>query len=60
MGGGTTLAAQKGILEMVGCRGANEETPGANAQQLARVVCAAVLSAELSLMYVEKINKTVP
>eukprot|EP01059_Diplonema_ambulator_P002237 TRINITY_DN11887_c1_g1_i1.p1 TRINITY_DN11887_c1_g1~~TRINITY_DN11887_c1_g1_i1.p1 ORF type:complete len:457 (+),score=97.10 TRINITY_DN11887_c1_g1_i1:63-1373(+) len=50
VGGGTTLTPQNGILKLMDCAGPNHETPGANAQQLARIVCAAVLSAELSLM----------
>eukprot|EP01060_Flectonema_neradi_P015550 TRINITY_DN2218_c2_g2_i1.p1 TRINITY_DN2218_c2_g2~~TRINITY_DN2218_c2_g2_i1.p1 ORF type:complete len:429 (+),score=89.09 TRINITY_DN2218_c2_g2_i1:88-1374(+) len=50
IGGGTTLPAQKGILELIGCAGANHDKPGDNALLLARVVCSAVLSAELSLM----------
>eukprot|EP01061_Rhynchopus_euleeides_P004128 TRINITY_DN13445_c0_g1_i1.p2 TRINITY_DN13445_c0_g1~~TRINITY_DN13445_c0_g1_i1.p2 ORF type:complete len:481 (+),score=214.34 TRINITY_DN13445_c0_g1_i1:132-1445(+) len=50
VGGGTTLTPQRGVLEMIGCAGANGEKPGENAQLLARVVGAAVLSAELSLM----------
>jgi hydroxymethylglutaryl-CoA reductase (NADPH) len=50
VGGGTGLAAQHGLLELIGCAGANQAAPGANAQLLARVVAAGVLSAELSLM----------
>ncbi|KAJ2776615.1 3-hydroxy-3-methylglutaryl-coenzyme A (HMG-CoA) reductase isozyme [Coemansia interrupta] len=49
IGGGTTLAPQAACLEMLGCRGPHRETPGANAQRLARVVCAAVMAGELSL-----------
>ena len=50
IGGGTGLAAQKGLLSLVGCAGSNQGAPGANSQLLARVVAAGVLSAELSLM----------
>ncbi|KAJ1719598.1 3-hydroxy-3-methylglutaryl-coenzyme A (HMG-CoA) reductase isozyme [Coemansia erecta] len=49
VGGGTTLPPQAACLEMLGCRGPHRETPGANAQRLARVVCAAVMAGELSL-----------
>ncbi|GJJ10499.1 hypothetical protein Clacol_004725 [Clathrus columnatus] len=50
VGGGTVLAPQQSILEMLGIRGAHHTTPGMNAQQLARIVCAAVMAGELSLM----------
>ncbi|KAJ2846585.1 3-hydroxy-3-methylglutaryl-coenzyme A (HMG-CoA) reductase isozyme [Coemansia brasiliensis] len=49
IGGGTVLPPQAACLEMLGCRGPNRETPGANAQKLARVICAAVMAGELSL-----------
>lgn len=35
---------------MLGVRGSNVEEPGANAKMLARVICATVMAAELSLM----------
>ncbi|KAJ9451854.1 3-hydroxy-3-methylglutaryl-coenzyme A reductase 2 [Diplonema papillatum] len=50
IGGGTTLPAQRGILEMMGCAGPHPDIPGENARKLARIVCAAALCAELSLM----------
>lgn len=50
VGGGTGLAAQRALLDLVGCGGANQGAPGANSQLLARVVAAGVISAELSLM----------
>mmetsp|Transcript_55798 Transcript_55798/g.64079 ORF Transcript_55798/g.64079 Transcript_55798/m.64079 type:complete len:434 (+) Transcript_55798:68-1369(+) len=50
VGGGTGLAAQRAMLDLIGCGGANHAAPGANSQLLARVVAAGVLSAELSLM----------
>ncbi|KAJ1645804.1 3-hydroxy-3-methylglutaryl-coenzyme A (HMG-CoA) reductase isozyme [Coemansia asiatica] len=49
VGGGTTLPPQASCLDMLGCRGPNRETPGANAQRLARIICAAVMAGELSL-----------
>ena len=49
VGGGTGLAAQAACLRMLGVEGAGE-VAGANAQQLARVVCATVLCGELSLL----------
>ncbi|XP_061172948.1 3-hydroxy-3-methylglutaryl-coenzyme A reductase-like [Saccostrea echinata] len=50
VGGGTVLPAQQACLKMLGIQGPNAENPGANAKQLARVVCGAVLAGELSLM----------
>jgi len=35
---------------MLGIRGSNVDEPGANARTLARIVCATVMAAELSLM----------
>lgn len=50
IGGGTVLPAQGACLEVLGVRGPNTESPGENANQLARIVCATVLAGELSLM----------
>jgi hydroxymethylglutaryl-CoA reductase (NADPH) len=50
VGGGTVLAAQSACLEMLGVKGSHPTSPGQNAQQLARIICAAVLAGELSLM----------
>jgi len=50
VGGGTHLPAQSACLDMLGVRGSCAERPGANAQQFARIVAAAVLAGELSLM----------
>ncbi|KAI9222537.1 hydroxymethylglutaryl-coenzyme A reductase-domain-containing protein [Blastocladiella britannica] len=50
VGGGTSLAPQAAMLEMLGCRGAHPTSPGANAQRLARIVAAAVMAGELSLL----------
>ena len=49
VGGGTVLPPQASCLQMLGVRG-SAETPGENAGQLARIVCATVLAGELSLM----------
>jgi hydroxymethylglutaryl-CoA reductase (NADPH) len=49
IGGGTILEPQSAMLDLIGVRGANLETPGDNARQLARVIAAAVLAGELSL-----------
>ncbi|KAJ2141130.1 3-hydroxy-3-methylglutaryl-coenzyme A (HMG-CoA) reductase isozyme [Coemansia sp. RSA 678] len=49
IGGGTVLPPQAACLEMLGCKGPNREQPGAHAQRLARVICAAVMAGELSL-----------
>jgi hydroxymethylglutaryl-CoA reductase (NADPH) len=50
VGGGTNLSAQAACLEMLGVKGPNPTTPGANAQTLARVVASTVMAGELSLM----------
>ncbi|VEN56931.1 unnamed protein product [Callosobruchus maculatus] len=50
IGGGTILPAQSACLDMLGVRGPHEDVPGANAKQLARIVCASVLAGEVSLM----------
>ena len=50
VGGGTILAPQRSMLEMLGIAGAHATSPGANAQRLARIICASVMAGELSLM----------
>ncbi|KAK5639430.1 hypothetical protein RI129_011922 [Pyrocoelia pectoralis] len=50
VGGGTILAPQAACLDILGVKGAHPITPGENANQLARIVCGAVLAGELSLM----------
>jgi hydroxymethylglutaryl-CoA reductase (NADPH) len=50
VGGGTGLAAQHACLEMLGVAGANQENPGQNAKDLAKIVAGAVLAGEISLM----------
>jgi hydroxymethylglutaryl-CoA reductase (NADPH) len=50
VGGGTGLPAQSGCLALLGVKGANRESPGDNARELAMVVCAGVLAGELSLL----------
>ncbi|KAJ9119534.1 hypothetical protein QFC22_003243 [Naganishia vaughanmartiniae] len=50
VGGGTILGPQYAMLEMLGVAGAHPTTPGANAQRLARIICASVMAGELSLM----------
>eukprot|EP00939_MAST-03C_sp_MAST-3C-sp1_P000402 g402.t1 len=50
VGGGTGLSAQRACLEMLGVAGANHESPGENARNLARIVGATVLAGEISLM----------
>ncbi|KAG0033055.1 3-hydroxy-3-methylglutaryl-coenzyme A (HMG-CoA) reductase isozyme [Podila clonocystis] len=49
VGGGTSLPPQAAMLDMLGVRGSHPEIPGANAQQLARIICAGVMAGELSL-----------
>lgn len=50
VGGGTILSPQRGLLEMLGVAGSSKDVPGANAQRLARIIAAAVMAGELSLM----------
>ncbi|XP_015244370.1 PREDICTED: 3-hydroxy-3-methylglutaryl-Coenzyme A reductase [Cyprinodon variegatus] len=50
VGGGTNLPPQQACLKMLGVQGASQQTPGENARQLARIICATVLAGELSLM----------
>ncbi|KYQ88477.1 hydroxymethylglutaryl CoA reductase [Tieghemostelium lacteum] len=50
VGGGTFLPAQSACLDLLKVRGANVAKPGANSEQLARVVAGAVMAGELSLM----------
>ena len=49
IGGGTVLEPQAAMLDLLGVRGAHMSQPGANAQQLARIIAAGVLAGELSL-----------
>ncbi|GKZ29446.1 3-hydroxy-3-methylglutaryl-coenzyme A (HMG-CoA) reductase isozyme [Aspergillus brasiliensis] len=49
LGGGTILEPQSAILDSLGIRGSHPTEPGANARQLARIIAAATLAAELSL-----------
>jgi len=58
VGGGTHLPAQGQCLEMMGVKGAGE-VPGANSQQLAQIVAAAVMAGELSLMAALAANQLV-
>jgi hydroxymethylglutaryl-CoA reductase (NADPH) len=50
VGGGTILAPQRAMLDMLGIAGAHPTAPGANAQRLARIIVASVMAGELSLM----------
>ena len=50
VGGGTVLAPQSSVLEMLGIQGAHSTSPGHNARKLARLIVAAVMAGELSLM----------
>ncbi|KAJ6524482.1 hydroxymethylglutaryl-coenzyme A reductase-domain-containing protein [Mycena capillaripes] len=50
VGGGTVLGPQGAVLEMLGLRGAHPTRPGQNSQGLARVIAAAVMAGELSLL----------
>lgn len=50
VGGGTVLAPQQAVLEMLGIKGAHSTNPGQNAQALARLIAASVMAGELSLL----------
>ncbi|GAA6030905.1 hypothetical protein JCM8097_008929 [Rhodosporidiobolus ruineniae] len=50
VGGGTILPPQAAMLDMLGVKGPHPTAPGSNAQQLARIIVAAVMAGELSLM----------
>ncbi|KAH8101970.1 3-hydroxy-3-methylglutaryl-coenzyme A reductase [Cristinia sonorae] len=50
VGGGTILGPQGAVLEMLGVKGAHPTNPGENAQLLARIIAAAVMAGELSLI----------
>ncbi|KAF9254299.1 hypothetical protein L218DRAFT_1082398 [Marasmius fiardii PR-910] len=50
VGGGTVLAPQGAVLEMLGFKGAHPTHPGQNAQSLARLIASAVMAGELSLL----------
>ncbi|CAL5001231.1 unnamed protein product [Urochloa decumbens] len=50
VGGGTQLASQSACLDLLGVKGANQESPGSNARLLATVVAGGVLAGELSLL----------
>jgi hydroxymethylglutaryl-CoA reductase (NADPH) len=50
VGGGTILEPQAAMLDLLGVRGADNETPGKNAQRLACIIAAGVLAGELSLL----------
>jgi len=50
VGGGTLLPAQGSCLDIMNVKGPSTVNPGDNADQLAKIVCAAVLAGELSLM----------
>ncbi|KAF8732615.1 hypothetical protein AX14_004163 [Amanita brunnescens Koide BX004] len=50
VGGGTILAPQGSVLQMLGIKGPHASNPGENAQRLARIIAAAVMAGELSLI----------
>jgi len=50
IGGGTILEPQASCLDILGVRSSCAVEPGRNAKMLARIVCATVLAAELSLL----------
>jgi len=50
VGGGTVLSPQSSVLDILGIRGAHPTSPGHNARRLARIIAAAVVAGELSLM----------
>uniref|UniRef100_A0A7S2FDH1 3-hydroxy-3-methylglutaryl coenzyme A reductase n=1 Tax=Florenciella parvula TaxID=236787 RepID=A0A7S2FDH1_9STRA len=61
VGGGTSLPAQAQCLDIMGVRGASRapKNPGDNAQKLGRMVAAAVMAGELSLLSALAANELV-
>jgi len=58
IGGGTQLASQAACLNLLGVKGANMQSLGANSQRLARIVVGVVLAGELSLMSAGQLVKS--
>jgi len=50
VGGGTVLGPQQAILDMLGLKGAHRTYPGQNSRMLARLISAAVMAGELSVL----------
>jgi len=50
VGGGTHLPGQSAMLSLLDVKGSNKEEPGRNASSLARIIGAAVMAGELSLL----------
>jgi len=50
IGGGTHLPGQSAMLGLLDVKGSDKEEPGRNATTLARIISAAVMAGELSLM----------
>ncbi len=50
VGGGTVLTPQNSVLKFLGIQGPHPTSAGHNARQLARIIAAAVVAGELSLM----------
>jgi hydroxymethylglutaryl-CoA reductase (NADPH) len=50
VGGGTGLPCQSACLELINAKGSSTENPGSNADSLARLIAAAVMAGELSLL----------
>ncbi|KAF8029201.1 hypothetical protein BT93_E1769 [Corymbia citriodora subsp. variegata] len=50
VGGGTQLASQSACLNLLGVKGASQDSPGSNSRLLATIVAGSVLAGELSVM----------
>lgn len=50
VGGGTTLAAQRACLDMLGVGGPSQADAGTNSRELAQIIAGTVLAGEISLM----------
>ncbi|KAJ6376633.1 hypothetical protein OIU76_025728 [Salix suchowensis] len=50
VGGGTQLASQSACLNLLGVKGACNDSPGSNSRLLSTIVAGSVLAGELSLM----------
>jgi hydroxymethylglutaryl-CoA reductase (NADPH) len=59
VGGGTHLPSQSAMLDLLGVKGSQEKRIGENACKLARIISAAVLAGELSLMAALSTNELI-
>lgn len=56
----TVLLPQAAMLDMLGVKGPHPTSPGHNAQQLARIICASVMAGEVSLRVYPRARERLP